>query len=256
MMGFFVIHPKHEVKTIHRDFAIFLHEWDVPPGSATPNPATMTDFNLFTFNARVYPGTAPLVVQKGDRVRIRLANLSMDSHPIHIHGVRFFETGTESGSIPLSAQIQKATVNVPPGATRDIEFVADEEGDWAMHCHKSHHTMNHMAHDVPNMLGVQQAEVEPKCKNYCPTTWPWGRLAWVTWRTCTWKGPSNTVPMMTGDGPFGGIDMAACYRHQSAQARAGQCRSGVVSRAPQQTATKSARLRRRSHGAQTRRQLT
>ncbi len=81
MQGFFIIHPKREAKPIDRDFAIFLHEWDVPPSAATPNPATMTDFNLFTFNGRAYPGTAPLVVKKGQRVRIRLANLSMDSHP-------------------------------------------------------------------------------------------------------------------------------------------------------------------------------
>ncbi len=87
MEGFFVIHPKDgEPDPVDRDFCIFLQEWAVEPGTSTPNPNVMTDFNLFTFNSRIYPGTDPLVVKKGDRVRVRLANLSMDSHPIHFHG--------------------------------------------------------------------------------------------------------------------------------------------------------------------------
>src|SRR5260370_17304982 len=104
MEGFFIIHPKREPKRIDRDFAIFLHEWDVPPGAATPNPVTMTDFNLFTFNSRAYPGTEPLVVKKGQRVRIRLANLSMDGPPIHIQGFHFAETWTHAHPAPPDAQ--------------------------------------------------------------------------------------------------------------------------------------------------------
>src|SRR5258706_4039914 len=64
MEGFFIIHPRQERVRIDRDFAVFLHEWDVPIGGATPNPATMTDFNLFSFNGRVFPGTAPLIVKR------------------------------------------------------------------------------------------------------------------------------------------------------------------------------------------------
>jgi hypothetical protein len=49
-----------------------------------PNPIEMTDFNILTLNARVFPGTAPLVAKYGDRVRIRFGNLSaMEHHPIH-----------------------------------------------------------------------------------------------------------------------------------------------------------------------------
>jgi len=107
MEGFFIIHPRKERVRVDRDFAIMLHEWSVDPGTSRPNPAVMTDFNMFTFNARVWPGTAPLVVKTGDRVRVRLGNLSMDSHPIHLHGYRFEQTGTEGGPIPPSAR--------PPG---------------------------------------------------------------------------------------------------------------------------------------------
>jgi len=209
MEGFFIIHPRQEPKRIDRDFAIFLHEWDVPFGSATPNPATMLDFNLFSFNGRVYPGTAPLVVKRGERVRIRFANLSMDSHPIHIHGLRFVETGTDGGPTQPSARNAETTVNVPPGTTRDIEFVADEPGDWAMHCHKSHHTMNQMAHDLPNLTGVDQSGVEEKVRALLPGYMAMGESGMGNMMQM--GGPQNTLPMMSGKGQFGGIEMGGMF---------------------------------------------
>ena len=61
----------------------------------------MTDFNVLTFNAKAFPGTEPLVAEAGDRVRIRLGNLSpMDHHPIHLHGHAFKVTETDGGPIP------------------------------------------------------------------------------------------------------------------------------------------------------------
>jgi FtsP/CotA-like multicopper oxidase with cupredoxin domain len=211
MEGFFIIHPKREPKPVDRDFAIFLHEWDVPPGAATPNPATMTDFNLFTFNGRAYPGTAPLVVKKGQRVRIRLANLSMDSHPIHIHGFHFVETGTDGGPIPAGAQVPETTVNVPVGTTRDIEFVAGVEGDWSFHCHKNHHTMNQMSHSIPNMTGVRQAGIEEKVQKLLPGYMAMGENGMDEMTEMHMGGPKNTLPMMAGDGPFGSLGMGGMF---------------------------------------------
>ena len=210
MEGFFIIHPKNGPR-VDRDFAIFLQEWFVAPGTATPNPAVMTDFNLFTFNSRIFPGTAPLVVRQNQRVRVRLANLSMDSHPIHIHGHRFKLTGTDGGSIPPSAQVPETTVDVPPGATRDFEFVADNPGDWAMHCHKNHHVMNQMAHDFPNMLGVKQDDVEKKVQNLLPGYMAMGSKGMGEMAEMNMGGPKNWVPMMTGEGPFGPLAMGGMF---------------------------------------------
>jgi len=75
----------------------------------------------------------------------------MDSHPIHIHGHTWQVVGTEGGQIPESAQWPGNTINVPPGTTRDVEFIADNPGLWRIHCHKLHHIMNPHT-DVP--LGV------------------------------------------------------------------------------------------------------
>jgi hypothetical protein len=210
MMGFFIIHPKGgENPRIHRDFAIMLMEWFVPPGAATPNPNIMTDFNLFTFNSRVWPGTAPLVVKTGDRVRVRLGNLSMDSHPIHLHGYRFHVTGTDGGKVPPSAYWPETTVNVPVGATRDVEFVADTPGDWIFHCHKSHHTMNVMSHDVPNMIGVKQGSAEDKVRKHLPGYMAMGETGMGGMMDM--GRPKNTLPMMAGQGPFGAIEMGGMF---------------------------------------------
>ena len=46
----------------------------------------MTEFNMWTWNRRVFPGIDPLVVRFGDRVRVRIGNLTMTNHPIHLHG--------------------------------------------------------------------------------------------------------------------------------------------------------------------------
>jgi FtsP/CotA-like multicopper oxidase with cupredoxin domain len=209
MMGFFVVHPRHEAPRIDRDIAIMLMEWSVPPGAATPNPNVMTDFNLFTFNSRVWPGTAPLVAKTGDRVRIRLGNLSMDSHPIHLHGYRFQVTGTDGGTVPPSARYSETTVDVPVGATRDVEIVADAPGDWIFHCHKSHHTMNAMSHDVPNMLGVKQAGVEENVRRVLPGYMAMGETGMGGMMDM--GAPKNTLPMMTGRGPFGAIEMGGMF---------------------------------------------
>jgi len=214
MMGLFVIHPKDRPDPpIDRDFAIMLHEWAVRPGTYRPDPAVMTDFNTFTFNGKVFPGTDPLVVRTGQRVRIRMGNLSMDSHPIHLHGFHFRETGTDAGPIPPSAQWQETTVNVAVGATRDIEFVADAPGDWIFHCHKSHHTMNAMGHDIPNTLGVDQRGLEKHVGSLLPGYMAMGEngMGDMQGMSERMRGPKNTLPMMAGKGPFGNIDMGGMF---------------------------------------------
>jgi FtsP/CotA-like multicopper oxidase with cupredoxin domain len=211
MEGFFIIHPKHPPRKIDRDFCIFLQEWAIEPGSATPNPIIMTDFNLFTFNSRVWPGTDPLVARTGDRVRVRLANLSMDNHPIHFHGHHWWITGTDGGQIPESAWWPSATVDVPPGSTRDVEFIADNPGDWAFHCHKNHHTMNAMSHAVPNLVGVDQKGISAKVDHLIPGYMQMGSDGMGEMAEMQMQLPRNTLPMMSGQGQFGPIAMGGMF---------------------------------------------
>ncbi len=169
MMGFFIIHPKAgEDPPIDRDFAIFLHEWRIPMGAKTPIPFEMLDFNIFTFNSVLYPKIESLVVKTGERVRIRLANVMMSSHPIHLHGHEFLVTRKGAQRLPRSAQYTEVTISVAPGETRDIELIADNPGDWAFHCHKSHHVMNQMQHDLPNLTGIDKQGIEERIKQFFP----------------------------------------------------------------------------------------
>ena len=169
MMGFFIIHPKDENEpNVDRDFAIFLHEWRIPMGAKTPVPTEMLDFNLFTFNSVLYPKIESLVAKMGDRVRIRLANVMMNSHPIHLHGHEFIVTRKGAKRLPPAAQYSEVTITVAPGETRDIEFIADNPGDWAFHCHKSHHTMNQMQHGLPNLTGINKGDIEKRIKEFFP----------------------------------------------------------------------------------------
>ncbi|MEO7095398.1 MAG: copper oxidase [Polyangiales bacterium] len=210
MMGFLIIHPKVPPKAkVDRHFCVMLHEWAIAPGTSKPNPAVMTDFNIFTFNGRVWPGTDPLIVKEGERVSISLGNLSMDNHPIHLHGYIFELVGTDGGEIPKSARWPETTVDVPVGGTRTVELVADAPGDWAFHCHKSHHTMNAMGHDVPNMLGVDQKGVAGKVQKVLPGYMPMGQNGMG--EMMDMGTPKNTLPMMSGKGPYGDIEMGGMF---------------------------------------------
>lgn len=212
MMGFFIVHPKAPRGPMaHRDFCIFLAEWFIEPGTSRPNPMVMLDFNTFTFNSRAYPGTAPLVVKTGQRVRLRLANLSMDSHPIHIHGYSFQQVATDGGEIPPSARFPETTVNVPVGSTRTVEFLADVPGDWPLHCHKTHHAMNAMGHDIPNMLDVSQSGIQGSIEELIPDYMPMGETGMYEMAEMNMPLPPNTLKMGGTPGPYGPIDMGGMF---------------------------------------------
>ena len=211
MMGFWITHPKDPAfQRVDRDFVFLLNAYDVDPGSYTPKVSTMLDFNLWTFNSRVFPGIDSMVAGKGDRVRIRIGNLTMTSHPIHLHGHEFEVTGTDGGWVPKSARWPEVTTDVGVGQMRAIEFLASDPGDWAFHCHKSHHTMNAMGHNVPNMVGVDQRGVAEKIGRLVPDYMIMGDTGGAM-GDMEMPLPDNTLPMMTGRGPYGGVEMGGMF---------------------------------------------
>jgi hypothetical protein len=213
MTGMFVIHPRvRRGPAVDRDFAILLHEWRIDPGARRPDPNEMTEFNVLTMNAKAFPGTAPLVVKKGERVRIRIGNLSaMDHHPIHLHGYQFRVTETDAGPIPDSAQWPETTVLVPVGSTRTIEFVADEPGDWAMHCHMTHHVMNQMGHGSPNMLGVNPGKLDEQVRPLLPGYMTMGQTGMGDMGDMGMQVPPNSIPMAGGQGKHDYITMGGMF---------------------------------------------
>ena len=213
MMGMFIIHPKvGEPLPIDRDFVILLHNWALHPGTYRPDPSIMTEFDLWTFNSKVFPAIDAMVVRSGQRVRIRVGNLSMWNHPIHLHGHQFHVTGSDGGRWPQTLWRPEVTEIVGVGQTRDIEFIATP-GDWAFHCHMSHHTMNAMGHGVPNTLGVDQSGLETQLHKLLPGYMAMGQsgMAEHAEMASMMRGPENTLPMMGGKGPFGNLDMGGMF---------------------------------------------
>jgi manganese oxidase len=212
MMGFFVVHPRNpNFMKVDRDFVFLLNAFDIEPGSATPKIATMLDFNLWCWNSRIFPGIDPFVVRKNDRVRIRFGNLTMTNHPIHMHGYDFEVTCTDGGWVPKSARWPEVSIDVAVGQMRAFEFDAIYPGDWAIHCHKSHHTMNAMGHDVPTMIGVDHRGVVEKIQKLVPDYMVMGERGMYDMKEMEMPIPDNTVPMMTGTGPFGPIGMGGMF---------------------------------------------
>ncbi|MDH5331903.1 MAG: copper oxidase [Aquincola sp.] len=214
MMGFWVTHPKGKhplIDAVDRDFCFLLNAYDIEPGSATPKIMTMLDFNLWSWNSRIYPGIDPLVVRENDKVRIRIGNLTMTNHPIHLHGHEFLVTGTDGGPTPKSTRWYEVTTDIAVGQMRQIEFLADEEGDWAFHCHKSHHTMNAMGHNVPTMIGVDHRGVVKQITDLVPDYMAMSERGMHDMTEMEMPLPDNTAPMMTGTGPMGSVGMGGMF---------------------------------------------
>jgi FtsP/CotA-like multicopper oxidase with cupredoxin domain len=216
LMGMLVVHPRGvpREKRPDRDFAIMLSEWFIRPGTDRPDPNVMSDFNVLTMNGRAFPGTQPLVAKLGDRVRIRLGNLgAMDHHPIHLHGFEFRLVAADGGDIPEAVQSPAGTVLVPVGGTRDIEFVADNPGDWAIHCHMTHHVMNQMGHDVPNVIGMDAGGLDAKIRQVLPGYMTMGQdgMGDHGRHLQHMRTPPNSIPMVGAEGPFDYITMGGMF---------------------------------------------
>ena len=146
LAGFFVIHPKNPEpwQAVDRDYAYFLQTWKIDPGSTEPDTMEMSAFNYFTMNGRPGPDIVPMKAKVGEKVRIRVTNLSMLTHPIHIHGHTYKITDWGGGFLPPHQHIAANTIDISAAEVRVLEFEAKLRGKWLFHCHFMHHTMNDM----------------------------------------------------------------------------------------------------------------
>ena len=239
LMGMFIVHPRRcEGRIADRDFVLMTSEWRINAGTSRPDPNEMVEFNMFTFNSKAFPATEPLVVKQGDLVRIRFGNLSAtDHHPIHIHGHAWRLVATDGGPIPEAGQWPETTILVPVGATRTMEFIADNPGDWAMHCHMTHHVMNQMGHPGVNTNGVDAQSINSAVQQVLPSYMTMGAAGMGDMSSMGSSGgmagmsahtaaapmagmsaagamgpvPKNSIPMLSADGQFGSIDMGGMF---------------------------------------------
>ena len=207
MVGMILVHERQPdtEKRPDRDFAIMLHEWRIDVGTDRPNPNEMIDFNVLTMNGKAMPATEPLVAKLGDRIWIRFGNLSpMNHHPIHLHGYAFKIIGTDGGwAADKSILLPETTVLVPVGSARVVEFIADNPGDWLFHCHMTHHVMNQMGHDLPNMIGVDSSGVDENIRELIPGYMTMGTAGMRDMTKTGMPLPENSIPMLGYTGQFG-----------------------------------------------------
>lgn len=215
MMGMIVVHPRVPAgPRVDRDYVLMSHEWRIEPGAARPDPNAMSDFNVLTFNSKAFPSTEPLPMHVGERVRIRFGNLSaMEHHPIHLHGLSAELTQTDGGDVPLSARHPETTFLVPTGSVRVIEFTPREAGDWAMHCHMTHHAMNQMGHGYPVLIGADAKAIDRRVRALVPGYMTMGHdgMGSMAAMAGHMPMPKNSIPMKPGRGPFGLIDMGGMF---------------------------------------------
>jgi hypothetical protein len=137
----------------------------------------------------------------------------MDHHPIHLHGYAFRVTETDGGEIPEAAQWPETTVLVSVGQTRNIEFVADNPGDWAMHCHMTHHMMNQMGHDLPNVVGADPNRLDAAVGDLIAGYMTMGTegMGDMGRHAAHMDLPENAIPMVGAEGPHDYIGMGGMF---------------------------------------------
>ncbi|MDD5199872.1 MAG: copper oxidase [Terrimicrobiaceae bacterium] len=228
MLGMFVVHPREPERTPpDRDYVYLLSEWKIVPGTRRPDPNEMVEFNVLTFNARAFPGTAPMLAKLGDRMRIRIGNLSaMDHHPIHIHGHNMRVVATDGGPIPEAGQWREVSVLVPVGSTRTVEFIANNPGDWAFHCHMTHHVMNQMGHGLPNLMGIDPGKLDKKARAFLPGYMTMGQEGMAAMGDMGMEVPPNSVPMVGAPGPYDYITMGGMFTNLKVREDLGGLRPG------------------------------
>ncbi|MBI4773183.1 MAG: multicopper oxidase family protein [Deltaproteobacteria bacterium] len=96
----------------------------------------------WTINGMMYPNSEKLSARLGERVRFGYRNHSMMPHPMHLHG-HFFKI--VNPALPPELWIMKDTVIVDPMQYIEIEYVADNPGNWIHHCHNLYHMEAGMA---------------------------------------------------------------------------------------------------------------
>jgi FtsP/CotA-like multicopper oxidase with cupredoxin domain len=103
---------------------------------------------IYTINGKTFPNFDPIKVRRGDRVKVKLVNRDpMNNHPMHLHG-HFFQILSKNGKPVTGSPIYKDTLNVKPGETDEVAFLADNPGNWLFHCHDLHHASAGMVTEV------------------------------------------------------------------------------------------------------------
>ncbi|ABG31886.1 multicopper oxidase family protein [Roseobacter denitrificans] len=95
---------------------------------------------VWAFNGMADMADTPLIeANRGETVRIAMTNDTRWQHGMHLHGHHFRQIGRDGALGPL-----RDTLLMNRGETAEIAFVADNPGDWLLHCHMLEHSAGGM----------------------------------------------------------------------------------------------------------------
>jgi hypothetical protein len=150
---------------------------------------------VWSFDGKTMAQQPYIDIRRGEVIQLELVNDSMMHHPIHLHG-HFFRVLMDHGRYsPL-----KHTIDVPPMASRTVEFLADDAGHWMFHCHILYHMMSGMARvfryvdepeERPTMAAMDRLGEHGRDMSYL-----WGAAMLqtnMTEGTLTWMNPKNDL---------------------------------------------------------------
>ncbi|EMI11229.1 multicopper oxidase family protein [Anoxybacillus gonensis] len=148
LYGTLIVEPK-EGEQVDRDYTLVLDEWMSQQQASTTEQANHTNmhhgnspmmhdmsmYDIFTINGKSGQAIEPLKVKKGEKVRLRLINAGYMSHKLHLHGHSFKIVATDGQPLNDPQLIKDELLNIAPGERYDIEFIADNPGEWLLECH-------------------------------------------------------------------------------------------------------------------------
>ncbi|MEX2462381.1 MAG: multicopper oxidase family protein [Paenibacillaceae bacterium] len=150
LYGSFIVVPQDDI--IDKDYTLVLDEWVSSETMGTMDMSNMDHskmsmgdnmsmvdnmsmYDLYTMNGKTGSAIDKLSVMKGDKVRIRLINAGFISHQMHLHGQDFKVTATDGQPVNNPQTLKDTLISIAPGERYDIEFAANNPGQWYLEEH-------------------------------------------------------------------------------------------------------------------------
>jgi len=130
--------PELQKKLLLYEMLTAAPQTEAPPGGEPDEVVPITlngdeEKYVWTINDEVFSEADPIEVGRNRHIRFEFENKSMMPHPMHLHG-HFFQVENGTGHGPM-----KDTVLVDPMQTLTMDWLSDNPGDWAFHCHMIYH---------------------------------------------------------------------------------------------------------------------
>ncbi|WP_061809786.1 multicopper oxidase family protein [Rossellomorea vietnamensis] len=150
LAGSLIVEPVQPEK-LDKDFTLVLDEWMSDGDSSSmmegmnmsmesneeenPMSHSMDGYDIYTINGKSGKAIEPFKVKEGDKVRIRLVNVGFMSHSFHLHGHEVKVVAIDGQSVNQPKGFKDELVSIAPGERYDLEFTADNPGEWYLESH-------------------------------------------------------------------------------------------------------------------------